>query len=69
MSEIMMKIKIVQIWSDVDIEQSWDRDNGYGGVFGNTTFWALFEDGSIRYWRENEWVLSEIPSFIEAEKK
>lgn len=65
----MAKIKIIQIWSDVDISQSWDRDCGYGGVSGETTFWALFEDGTIRYWQDDEWVLSKIPSFIEFKKQ
>ena len=65
----MKKIKIVQIWSDVNISQEWDRDTGYEGVSGSTTFYALFEDGIIRYRDDGEWVASKIPSFIEVEEK
>jgi len=63
-----MKAKLIQVISDVDISQSWDRDSGYGGVYGSTTFWGLFDDGILRYWKDDKWQESGIPTEIEVKE-
>ncbi len=61
----MKKAKLIQVWGDVDVDQSWDRDSGLGEISGSTTFWGLFDDGKIRYWQSNKWKDSDITTEIE----
>ena len=65
----MNKAKVIHIWPEVEINQEYDGDSGYGGVSGSTEFWALFSDNKIRYWSSSKekWIESKIPAEIEIE--